>query len=245
MDGFKRAGPLTNVASAQNNEVVSVKHSNRRVGLADYVYAFVKDMILDGQLGPCEAIQVELLSKKLDVSRQPIMEALKRLALEGFVLILPQVGCQVRHYSVEEITDFYRLFAKAEALIAELLAERATSADIEMMTSISEQIGMLRTSNMNPSETGVQYRQLNRRLHFEMRRASHSLPVAEVVETLGDRSDFFVASTGHNIFAQRLDRAHAQHEAIIAAAKRRDPLAARQVMRQHILETAEHIRMKQ
>lgn len=244
MDGFKQAEREGKAASRHRATVLSIKQNKRRAGLADYVYGFVKEMILDGRLDQRETIQVDQIGKELEVSRQPVMDALKRLALEGFILILPQVGCQVRHYGPNEITDFYRLFAESEALIAELLAERATQSDLETLSSVSEQIGQLRGAKLNASEVNVRYRHLNRRLHFEIRRASRSLPVAEVVETLGDRSDFFVAASGTLLFADRLEVAHAQHEAIIAAAGRRDAVTARATMKQHILETEERIRMK-
>jgi len=226
----------------QRTEILSVKHTTRRAGLAEYVYGYIKNLLLDGRFDVSVAIPVDTLASELDVSRQPVMDALKRLSLEGFVVIQPQVGCHVREYHPEEVSDFFRLFAEGEALIAELLVERADRSDIAMLSAISSQIGELRGSNAPAEEISQQYRQLNRKLHFEMRRASRSVPVAEVVESLGDRSDFFIAASRKPLFADRLEAAHAEHEAIIAAVRNKDPESARAVMKQHILHIEERIR---
>lgn len=226
----------------QKSEIFSVKQTARRAGLADFVYGHIKELLLDGRFDASETIPVDELTTELSVSRQPVMDALKRLSIEGFVLILPQIGCQVRQYRPEEISDFFRLFAEGEALIAELLAERADRNDIAILSAISGQIGELRGLKAPPEEISHQYRQLNRKLHFEMRRAARSVPVAEVVESLGDRSDFFVAASHKPLFADRLKAAHREHEGIIAAVRARDSQRARDVMKEHILHIGERIR---
>lgn len=224
------------------SKIISINKSPRRAGLAEHVYSHIKSLLLDGRFDPTLAIPVDNLAAELEVSRQPVMDALKRLSLEGFVLILPQIGSRVRTYEPEEVSDFFKLFAEGEALIAELLAERANRNDIVLLTAISAQIGELRSLKGSPFEIGLQYRQLNRKLHFEMRRAARSAPVAEVVESLGDRSDFFIAVSGKQLFAERLESAHAEHEGVLAAVRARDPAKARNVMKQHILHIEERIR---
>lgn len=223
-------------------EIASRTRPLRRSGLAEYVYETVKDSILDGLFKPSESIPVDTLSNELGVSRQPVMDALKRLSLEGFVVILPQVGCHVREYSAREITDFFRLFAEGEALIASLIAERATNNEIAVLEEISAKIGKLQDLKEDPEVISRKYRLLNRKLHYEMRSVSQSAPLAEVVETLGDRSDFFIATAHRPLFADRLARAHSEHEEIIAAFKARDAEQASAVMKTHILHVEERIR---
>jgi DNA-binding GntR family transcriptional regulator len=226
----------------QRIETFSIKQATRRAGLAEFVYGHVKDLLLDGRFGPSESIPVDNLASELDVSRQPVMDALKRLSMEGLVVILPQIGCQVRQYQPGEVSDFFRLFAEGEALIAELLAERADRSDVALLSAISSQIGELRGTKAPAEEISRHYRHLNRKLHFEMRRAAQSVPVAEVVESLGDRSDFFIAASGKPLFADRLKAAHAEHETIIAAIRARKPERARDAMREHILNFGKRIR---
>ncbi|KGB82699.1 hypothetical protein JT55_06315 [Rhodovulum sp. NI22] len=213
----------------------------RRGGLAEHVYSHIKELLLDGKFDHGESIPVERITEELSVSRQPVMDALKRLSIEGFLVILPQIGCRIREYEPNEITDFFLLFAEGEALIAELAAKRSDAADIAKLSAISFQIGELRGADLSVTQLNQNYRVLNRKLHFEMRQAARSAPIAEVVENLGDRSDFFVAASARPIFSDRLESAHEEHEAILDAIRKGDPDRARAVMKQHILHIEERI----
>jgi DNA-binding GntR family transcriptional regulator len=214
----------------------------RRGGLAEHVYAHVKEQVLDGVYPRDNWLLVEQIAASLEVSRQPVMDALKRLSIEGFITIIPQVGCRIRSYTVEEITDFYRLFAEGEGLVAELAAERASEQDVLTLQVISAQIGALTGQSLPAAELSRQYRNLNRRLHFEIRRIARSSPLTEVVETLGDRSDFFIATADAPVFAERVRTAHDEHTDIIQAIIARQPQQARAMMQRHIAATSERLR---
>jgi DNA-binding GntR family transcriptional regulator len=237
----RKPARLVGRASASYRDLNSIKQVRSRPGLAEYVYSHVKDLILDGHFTSGQAIPVDALAEQLEVSRQPVTDALKRLSLEGFLIIFPQIGCCIREYEPYEIGDFFRLFAEGEALVAELLVDRATPEDIAALEAISAQIGGLRGRDGAPEEIGRNYRALNRRLHFEMRRAARSPSVTEVVENLGDRSDFYIAASRKPLFADRLQTAHDDHEGIIAAVRDRAPDRAREIMKQHILSIGQRI----
>ncbi|PWK91900.1 hypothetical protein BV497_10760 [Fulvimonas soli] len=213
----------------------------RRGGLTEHVYEHIKASILDGVFSREAWLPVDQLAGQLDVSRQPVMDALKRLGMEGFVSIIPQVGCRIRSYSPEEIGDFYRLFAEGEALVAEFAASRATSEDVVALEVISAKIGHLRRQKLPQVKLARQYRALNRRLHYEIRRIARSESVTEVVERLGDRSDFFITTTNAPIFADRLNAAHDEHEDIIDAIAHHDAARARRVMKSHIVAIGDRL----
>jgi DNA-binding GntR family transcriptional regulator len=58
---------------------------------------------------------VEDLANELGVSKQPVMEALRRLSAESFVVITPQVACRVIEYDFDEIFAFFQMMAAVEA----------------------------------------------------------------------------------------------------------------------------------
>jgi len=207
----------------------------RRLGRAEFVYSRLKEQILDGYFARESWLPVDAIASDLDVSRQPVMEALKRLSMEGFVTIIPQVGCRVSCYEPEEIKDFYDLFSEAESLIAGLAAARSTEDEVIGLRVISEQIASLTKQQNVDGKVSRRYRVLNRRLHFEIREMAHSSTVAAVVEGLGDRSDFFVATVNAPIFASRLNTAHDEHEALIDAIAGHREHDAREIMKNHIL----------
>lgn len=212
--------------------------TTKRGGLADHVYTEVKERLFEGQYGRGTRLPVEDIAAEMDVSRQPVMDAMKRLENEGFVSIVPQVGCMVREYTPEEIHDFYRLFSFGEAVVAELAAEKATTEDLVTLRVISEQIGRINSTSGKQNQARM-YRTLNRRLHKEIRRMARSASLTELVESMGDRSDFFIAIAGRPMFGerQRLKAAHAEHEEVLSAIAKRDGRAAADAMMRHILET--------
>ena len=209
----------------------------------DMVYDHVKQSILDGRLDAQQWIPIERIASDLGVSRQPVMDSLKRLAIEGFVTITPQVGCRMRVYEPNQVDDFFRLFAEGEALVAELAALRADQEDVAELQIISARIGRLRGGAMAEEELGRAYRRLNRALHLRMRETARSPAVAEIVEGLGDRSDFFIALARRPIFAARLEQAHAEHETLLARIAARDVEAAGTVIRAHILAIGARLRV--
>lgn len=209
--------------------------------LADRAYNHIKAMLIEGRLQAHAWLPVDSIAAELGSSRQPVMDAMKRLAIEGFVEIVPQVGSRVMKPDPQDIDDFYRLFAAGEGLIAELCAARAGPADIVQLRLISDQIGALKAAQQSDQVKGESYRMLNRRLHAEMRRISRSRPLADLVESLGDRSDFYVALNSPNMFALNLDRAHAEHDSIIEAIARGDKAGASEAMIAHIFATERRV----
>jgi DNA-binding GntR family transcriptional regulator len=169
------------------------------------------------------------------------MDALRRLSTEGFVEIVPQVGCRPRTPEIGEIRDFYRLFAEGESIIAELAAQRAGSENILALKLISSQISSLSHQAGELANVANAYRSLNRQLHSEIRRAAQSAALAEIVESLGDRSDFYIAFYRDKVFALNLEVAHAEHEEVIEAIISRDTRRARAAMKKHIRATEQRL----
>lgn len=66
---------------------------------------------------------------------------------------------------------------------------------------------------------------------------ARSPSVTEVVERMGDRSDFFVATSGRPLFGETLNEAHEEHEVILQAMGRRDSAGAASAVKHHIEAT--------
>lgn len=198
-------------------------------------------MLITGGTTVDEWFAIDEIATELESSRQPVMDALRRLSIEGFVEIVPQVGCRVHKPNVREIQDFFKLFSEGEALIAELASERADANDILSMQLISAQIGVLAEQPDKLEGKDDMYRVLNRRLHADMRQAAKSPAIAEIVEGLGDRSDFYIAFSRGQVFAPNLKQAHAEHEEIIAAIAGHDAAKARTAMKKHIIATEQRL----
>ena len=208
-----------------------------RPRLTEHAYEYTKGLLLDGALPPGSRVRVEDVVKALNASRQPVMEAFKRLAGEGFLEIIPQVGCRVVTPNPREIGDFFRLFASAEALTAELAASRGDAAERIELRRIHGEIAELRQSVDTPAKIAHAYRLLNQQFHGAVHAMAHSPLVASCAAGYWDRSDFYIATAlgGGLVFARRVAQAHAEHEAIVAAIEGGEPNVASAMMERHIL----------
>src|SRR6201996_6238917 len=79
--------------------------SGRR--LAPVVYDLLKERLLEGEFQAGQRLSVESLKTEFGVSKQPVMDALRRLATAGLIEIIPQVGSRVPVYSGADVTDFF------------------------------------------------------------------------------------------------------------------------------------------
>jgi DNA-binding GntR family transcriptional regulator len=208
-----------------------------RPRLTEHAYEYTKGLLLDGALAPGSRVRVEDVVKALKASRQPVMEAFKRLAGEGFLEIIPQVGCRVVTPDPREIRDFFRLFAGAEALTAELAAARGDAAEREELRRIHGEIAELGESPDHPTNVAHAYRVLNQRFHGAVHAMAHSPLVASCAAGYWDRSDFYIATAlgGGLVFARRMKEAHAEHASILAAIEGGEAKLAREMMERHIL----------
>ncbi len=213
------------------------ERATRGSGLAEKAYTFVKLSLLEGIYRPGSWVPVDEIATKIGTSRQPVMDAMKRLANEGFIEIVPQVGSRVRQHTPAEIKDFYALFRAGESLIAELAACRATPSEITRLRLISGQIKELLHLPAQGGERGELYRTLNRELHGLLREIIRSPTLAEIVEGMGDISDFLIAGVQEPVFSPGLVDAHAEHERVLEAIALKDPRLAHAAMEAHIRGT--------
>ena len=90
----------------------------------------LKERLLAGRYPMGSRISIEEVKAEFGVSKQPVMDAMRRLEATGIVQIVPQSGCRVRHYSAQEIRDFFNLFGRFEGEIAAAAAARRSDAQL-------------------------------------------------------------------------------------------------------------------
>jgi DNA-binding GntR family transcriptional regulator len=166
--------------------------------LSPAVYLEIKARIVSGQYSPGEWLSVEELCRVFQVSRQPITAALRRLAGDWLVEVIPQVGCRVVEYDRGALADFVNMFGELEARIATLAARRRTPEQLEHLAALSNQI---RGHNTLDAES----RRLGREFHDTILKMAHSSVLARLCERMWDLGTF--ASTV-------LDRALVEPEAV-------------------------------
>jgi GntR family transcriptional regulator, vanillate catabolism transcriptional regulator len=91
----------------------------------------IRDLILDGALGPGEQLTEVAMAQRIGVSRTPIRDALNTLATEGLLIYLPNRGYIVRRFDVQEVLDAFDTRGTLEGMACRVVAERGLSSDLE------------------------------------------------------------------------------------------------------------------
>lgn len=202
----------------------------------DEVYEFIVDRLLRAHYAFGESILVKELAGEIGVSRQPIMAALNHLAADGFVRIVPQVGCQVVNPNRAEIADFFLMFQRMEGLLSELAALRRTESQLRELKAIQARIVLLED---NGHGIAADFAALNRAFHEAIHDMARSPLLDERQRANFNMSDFFIS---HSIGFDRLQTGAAQeHDAIIAAIERQATDRARAVAEVHIGSVADAV----
>lgn len=104
---------------------------NEYLPLRDVVFNTLRQAILKGELAPGERLMEIQLAEKLGVSRTPIREAIRKLELEGLVLMIPRKGAEVARISEKSMRDVLEVRRSLEELAIELACERMTEEDFK------------------------------------------------------------------------------------------------------------------
>ena len=99
--------------------------------LRDLVFENLREAILKGDLNPGDRLMEVQLANKLGVSRTPVREAIRKLELEGLVIMLPRKGAYVADMSLKDIIEVLEIRASLEGLAAYLASERMSDENIK------------------------------------------------------------------------------------------------------------------
>lgn len=98
--------------------------------LRDVVFNTLRKAILTGQLKPGERLMEVHLANRLGVSRTPIREAIRKLELEGLVIMIPRRGAEVAQITEKSLNDVLEVRRALDVLSVELACERITEEEM-------------------------------------------------------------------------------------------------------------------
>lgn len=104
---------------------------NEYLPLRDVVFNTLRQAILRGELKPGERLMEIQLAKKLGVSRTPIREAIRKLELEGLVLMIPRKGAEVAEITEKSLRDVLEVRKALEDLAVQLACDKIKAEQIE------------------------------------------------------------------------------------------------------------------
>ncbi len=106
--------------------------------LSQQVYSHLRAGILDNTYRPGSPLPEEAMAEKLNVSRVPVREALRRLSAEGLVIIKPRQGATVTELTAKQFLDAYQVREALEVLAVRLAVPKLTAADLAELDALHE-----------------------------------------------------------------------------------------------------------
>jgi DNA-binding GntR family transcriptional regulator len=196
--------------------------------LFDQAYNEIKLRIITCGYRPGEVLSEAAISAELKIGRTPVHQAIHRLMMDGLITIMPRKGVMVVPAGVDEVMEIIDVRLVTECYCARLAADRANDSELQHLQRIVD--ASEKATNQRDVEKMMLF---DREFHDTLARAARNTVLADVLRSLHERSLRFW-------FISLRDPDHhrnvlAQHRAIVAALQSRQPDAAENAMREHIL----------
>ena len=107
--------------------------------LRDVVFNTLRQAILKGELKPGERLMEIQLANKLGVSRTPVREAIRKLELEGLVLMIPRKGAEVAEITRQDMEDVLEVRTALEELAVKDACDHITDAQLSELKKASNE----------------------------------------------------------------------------------------------------------
>lgn len=206
-----------------------------RRSLHKEVTSQLRDMIVEQELSPGERIDEKRLCDLFGISRTPLREALKVLASEGLIELLPNRGARVTKISAEETAELFDVVAGLERMAAEIVAERADDRAIAPIRALHDRMAKHHDAR-------------RRSKYFSINHQIHNLIVAQAGNgELRKLHDSLMAKIRRSRYAaimsqERWDESMREHCEIIDALEAHDAPRAGRVMLDHVRRTGTVVR---
>lgn len=201
----------------------------------DDVVSGIRDLIIEGDIAAGARISERELCDRFGVSRTPLREALKVLASEGLVELMPNRGARVTSLTEQDVEDMFEVMATLEALAGERAAQLITDEELAEVRALHYQMALHHTRREL-----MPYFRLNQEIHRKIFEISRNRSLVTVYNTLAGRirRPRYLANISEARWAQALE----EHEGILAALEAKDGSALGGILKDHLRKTSETVK---
>lgn len=199
---------------------------------SDLAYVQIKDWLQNSKTKPGEIISSYRISQALNLSRTPVTAALKKLEHEGYIEIIPQVGCTVRRPDPDQAREDFLIRAVLEGFACELATLRCTQQDIDRLRSIYE-----KSITVSQENDPIPYAKCNKEFHQTITDLSGNKRLIEIVHRFWENLTYQFAA--NDFVYERNQISIQEHGSILAAIEKRDALLARRLLESHLRRCTE------
>ena len=198
---------------------------NEYLPLRDVVFNTLRKAILKGELKPGERLMEIALAERLGVSRTPVREAMRKLELEGLVVMIPRRGAQVANITEKDLNDVLEVRIALENLSIENACMRMTEEQLEELWNAEGNLVKL-------AEADVAF-------HEVIYKSSDNRRLNQVLNNLREqiyryRVEYLKDEETRKLLVK-------EHKEIYEAIKNRDVKSAKEISYQHIENQREAI----
>ena len=208
-------------------DIISLAHAVPRATLHTQVAQRLRQMLVENRIAPGAKLNERALSEALNVSRTPLREAIKMLAAEGLVELLPNRGAIAVCLTEADVLNTFEVMAGLEAQSGALAAERVTDAELQEITAMHYEMLAAYTRRDLPA-----YYQLNAAIHSAINRAAKNPVLTATYQQVNARLQALRFRSNQD--EGKWQAAMAEHDQMIAALTARDAAALQRVLTKHL-----------
>lgn len=195
---------------------------------SDSVYMELRGKILSRELKPAQRLLEVKIANEMGVSRTPVREALRRLANEGLVKIVPNSGARVASPSSHEMDNSYSVREYLENMSVELACR--TGMDKRTLERLD---GLVRDGDAAYDAGDVDaFLAANNDFHRVIAEAGKNYVLSEYVDNIIQRTNVYIYF--YSKFIEAENKSSGEHRAILRAIAQRDRIGAQELMKQHL-----------
>jgi len=200
-----------------------------RASLHEQVAQRLRLMLVEGRIAPGAKLNERALTEVLQVSRTPLREAIKMLAAEGLVELLPNRGAVAVSLSETDVLNTFEVMAGLEALSGDLAAQRITPDELAEIRAMHFEM-MAAFTRRDISN----YYRLNAAIHSAINAAAKNPVLTATYNHVNARLQALRFRS--NLDDVKWGRAAKEHEKMVEALAARDAAAMREVLLVHLQE---------
>lgn len=208
----------------------------------------LRDAIIEGEFSEGSRLSERVLCELLGVSRSPLREALKTIAAEGLIELLPNRGARVVRLSIDQLRDTYAVVAMLETAAGRIACVKASDVQIAELGELH-----FRMTKYRLLGSYREYFKTNLLIHEKIVEAAGNPILLETYRAVSGRirrSRFFSHQTpgpagqGFQLLDESFSRSAQAHEEIFQALRARNADLVEELIRQHYSESGNLSRLE-
>lgn len=210
--------------SAPREDIAKIPRNYLHEGVVQTLRALIET----GELKPRQRLNEVELAQRFGISRTPLREAIKILATDGLLVLLPNRGAHVASISEKELEELLEVIAGLDATAGRLACDKITAAEVEVIVSLHEKMEATYAARDLDA-----YLEINRKIHEAIMAAARNTRLSSVYANVAgrvQRTRYAATKTPEQWLAAMVDHRH-----MIPLLQKRDGEALGNLLRAHVM----------